>query len=234
VAIENDFKIAHQIFKKKLFRRNGSSNACDIHDLFKKLHPSGHNCLGCNFDENLYSILLFLERHKKLQSVQFDMSEYIIKMYLFYERASFVCDILKVPESYTKKHFKSFRLINRWANFIKHPKAFILTHHSIFDYEDSGLYNASDYELVINESFIDTYYKGQSDIDKQRKNNNDLYLKIRNKKNILVVFPNVIKITEKFCYAAIVFFNIIKDNPIYIEILNDEATLVDYFENQSN
>lgn len=175
----------------------------------------------------------FLERHENLDNIQQDFTIYILLLYLFVERAETVFDILKVPDSYREKHFKVFQQIRRWANFIKHPKAFVLTHHSDYDFNNSRRVHDSKY-TIINEQFIDKYYKGYSDIGEQKSINNDLYKKLKNNSKVVVLFPDPTVLTQKFCYSYKKFVDLIVKNEVYIEILKDEATTSYFFENEES
>ena len=143
------------------------------------------------------------------------------------ERFFEVFELISLNENYKLKHFHTFLNIKRWANFIKHPKAFMFTHHSEFDYENSGHTHKSDFELTIDDNFINEYYKGS---DK----NNALYKKLKNKQNILVMFPDPIQLTEKFCIAYSKFISVLLKNEVYKEILNDQTTIDTHFENEES
>jgi len=234
MALQDDFQSAHKIFKKQLIKKNGDALSCSLHSIFKKINPKGHNCLGCNFADSTDLILQYLKRHKQLVNEQNELTTYFLLLYLFVERVEIILNILQVPEEYRKKHFQVFTRINRWANFIKHPKAFIFTHHSTFDYEGSGYTYVEEFSLTMDDTFIDRFYKGRMKPEDQDKNNKELFRQIRNKDQILVLFPNIIHITEKFCFSVKKFYELIENNEVYIDILNDESTLTLFFENESS
>lgn len=137
-----------------------------------------------------------------------------------------------MPDSYKDSHFKVFQQIRKWANFIKHPKAFILTHHPDYGFEDCGFDFGKKFQLIINDQFVQQYYKGARNQDEQKRINKELFEKLKNKRDILVSFPDIVKLTNKLCYSIEKFVELIVRNPIYVEILNDDSTISNYFENQ--
>jgi hypothetical protein len=220
------FQECYKIFRQHAFKKNGEPRACDIHDVFDE---KAHNCLGCNFAESSNLILRFLKRHKRLDDVQHDFAVYILLMYLLVERIEVVLGILGLPKSYKDKHFKVFEQVRKWANFIKHPGPFILTHHPVFVFD--GPRAVGNFDVMINEQFVETYYKGYSNQQEKEKRNMKLRELLRNNDSVMVVYPDIAKMTTKLCYAYAQFVAMIMDNSIYRDILEDEATLYVYFEN---
>ncbi len=230
-TVTEKFKECHKIFLEKAFDKDEIANSCKIHEAFGGLDGQHHNCLGCNFADSSDMILHYLERHDELEDIQQDFTVYILLLYLLVERIEIVFDIIQLPESYRTKHFKVFQRIRKWANFIKHPKSFILTHHPTYDFENSGTTHATTFTETINEQFVDNYYKGHTDQGDQKKQNKELYNKLRNKKDILVLYPDIAQLTDKLCYSYNKFVELVVENDVYIEILNDETTISTYFEN---
>src|SRR5688572_8288450 len=139
---------------------------CKIHDAFGGMEGPHHNCLGCNFADSQTLIYNYLSRFEEFDDIQEAISVYILLLYLLVERMETVMEIVQVPTIFRDKHFKVFQQIHKWANFIKHPKAFILTHHPVWDYEGSSLYSGREFKLTIDDPFINTYYKGEREPDK--------------------------------------------------------------------
>ena len=230
--IQLKFKECYDIFKLKAFDEEETPIPCKIHDAFGGTSGEHHNCLGCNFADSTWLISNYLEKHEEMTDIQQDFTIYILLQYLIIKRMDTVLEILQVPEKYKENHFKVFQQIRKWANFIKHPKSFILTHHPKFDFENSGYEYEKEVSVTINEQFVETYYKGQKNPEDQKKTNKELYNKLKNKKNVIVIFPDIAKLTEKLCCAINKFTEIITKNEVYIEILNDETTISNYFENE--
>jgi len=228
--VQEKFKECLEIFTAESFDKNGTANSCKIFDVFCQDNRN-HNCLGCNFADSSMTIKRYLERFRMLDNIKDDFPLYIILLYLLVERIEVVFDILQIPTVYKEKYFKVFQQVRKWANFIKHPKSFILTHHPVFDFENSGTGNdRNKFEEVINDSFVNTYYKGNADAGERNNMNKELLKKLKNKRDILVLYPDIAALTKKMCFSYNKFIELITKNEVYIDILNDEATINDYFE----
>jgi hypothetical protein len=225
------FKECFEIFSKKAIDEDGIPNACKIHDAFGGIDGEHHNCLGCNFADSTTLISRYLEKNDELTDIQQDFTVYILLIYLLVERIEIVFDIIQLPDTYREKHFKVFKQIRKWANFIKHPKSFILTHHPVYDFENSGTIYDEQFSVIINEQFVEQFYKGHSDPADQKKQNKELYNRLKNKKDVRVLFPDIAILTDKLCYSYNKFVGLILTNDAYKEILNDETTISTYFEN---
>lgn len=233
LTVQEKFKECFDIFSTKAVDEDGLPNACKIHDAFGGLDGGQHhNCLGCNFADSTNLILRYLEQHEELSDIQQDFTIYILLLYLLVERIEIVFDIIQLPDTYRDKHFKVFKQIRKWANFIKHPKSFILTHHPEYDFEGSDTEHKKPFTETINEQFVEQFYKGQKDTSDQKKTNKELYNRLRNKKDVLVLFPDIAKLTDKLCYSYNKFVDLILTNDAYKEILNDETTISTHFENE--
>ncbi|MBL0026468.1 MAG: hypothetical protein IPO98_16415 [Saprospiraceae bacterium] len=232
MEVTQKFKECFEIFSVNAFDEYNTPNACKIHNAFGGQNGEHHNCLGCNFADSTTLISRYLEKNDELTDTQQDFTIYLLLLYLLVERIEIVFNIIQLPQTYREKHFKVFQQIRKWANFIKHPKSFILTHHPVYDFENSGIVYDKQFSITINEQFIEQYYKGYSDPDKQKKQNKELYDKLKNQKNILVLFPDISKLTEKLCYSYNKFVDLILTNDAYKEILNDDTTISKYFENE--
>jgi len=233
VVIEK-FKECYDIFLKEALDGDGVPIACTIHDAFGFLGENHHNCLGCNFADSTTFIENYLKKHEELTDIHQDFTVYILLLYLMVERMSTVLDIVQVPSKYRDKHFKVFQQVRKWANFIKHPKSFILTHHPVYDFENSEFEYELDFNIEINEAFVQQYYKGESNPEKQKKLNLELYKKLKNQQNVKVVFPDIAKMTKKMCYSIKKFVDLISKNDVYIEILSDDTTVETFFEQEDS
>lgn len=232
--LQNKFKDTLELYRTSAFDEDEIPTLCKIHDAFGGLGGEHHNCLGCNFADSQRMIHSFLTKYESYSDIQEAFTLYILTLYLLVERMEIVLDLVQVPDSYREKHFKVFQQIRKWANFIKHPKAFILTHHPSYDFENSGLIYDREFKIVINDQFVTEYYKGESDPSKQKSKNKDLYTILHNQKSIHVIFPDIAQLTKKLCYSVDVFSDLILKNQVYKDLLNDEATISNYFENEDS
>lgn len=232
--IQAKFKETLELYYTSAFDKENVPTLCKIHDAFGGLSGEHHNCLGCNFADSQTMIHNFLKKYESYSDLQESFTLYILILYLLVERMEIVMDLVQVPDTYRDTHFKVFQQIRKWANFIKHPKAFILTHHPEYDFENSGISFDKKFKIVINDQFVTEYYKGESDPAKQKSKNKDLYQKLHNQKDIHVVFPDIAQLTKKLCYSVDAFSDLILKNQVYKDILNDEATISNYFENEES
>jgi len=210
-------------FKSALFGSDRYSKFCTIHSKLKS-DAKDHNCLECN----LNNILLYV-KSQLYQSVGNDRIEHlyyhnIMAMYLAVERIDTIFNVIKLNDEYRKKHFKGFAQIRKWANFIKHPKAFMLCHHPSFTFRGFSFNSEllKHYYVIIDDSFILKYY---SNDDKNEK----LFKELQNKELVLVVFPNFEKLLLKFTTECLKFIEIIETNLVYKEILMDRTTFTNYY-----
>jgi hypothetical protein len=233
-TLQTKFKETLEIYQGTAYYGDNVPLLCKIHDAFGGLEGEHHNCLGCNFADSQTMVSNYLSKYETYTDIQESITLYILTLYLLVERMDSVMDMVQVPDAYREKHFKVFQQIRKWANFIKHPKAFILTHHPEYDFENSGIDFGKKFNIVVNDQFVTDYYKGESDPAKQKAKNKELYGKLHNQKDIQVIFPDIAQLTKKLCYSINAFAELILKNQVYIDILNDEATISKYFENQQD
>jgi hypothetical protein len=202
-----------------LYPRN-EAICCEMHNANWSENATSHNCLGCNFADSVDRIRHGLMFFRSGISVDEVVSAHIINMYLFAERAEFIYKIA-TDKSLGDNGFTACGEIKRWANFIKHPKAFMFAHHPEFDFEGSGL-DLGCFDLEIDQSCIDRYYANG-------KRNSELLEKIQNVESLIVVYPNMRTLTEKFCNEVVrVTREIQKDN--FMDKLRHQTTREKYFD----
>lgn len=197
---------------------------CQLHDAFGTAYTVHHNCLGCNFADSTLMIRSFLRTYELQETIQCAYSTLIVLAYLLVERIDTLFNIIELNRAYRDQHFKILMGIRRWANFLKHPKAFLLTHHPVFTFRDSpktkGLRDNAD--VVIDRAFVDKYYAND---DK----NEELIKELENKENVLVVFPDAVWLVQELCQAMHDCVAVIRDNPVYREVVETRTTFYDYW-----
>ena len=194
---------------------------CQIHKNFN----DGHNCVACNLNLTNERISNFLYSYKFFGDIYTTYSIFIMLLYLQVECFFEYMNIVKIPEPYLLKNFRTFYKIKRWANFLKHPKSFLLVHHPEWRYEDDAFGEINPEKVIINTEFVEKFYKGD-------KTNTELYRTLKKKEDLIVLFPNPEKLTEQYLLAQQSFKNLISENSIVREILEDEATIKEYFEEE--
>ena len=193
---------------------------CELFDVFHEREGGDstwevthHNCLGCNFNEGCSTILDFLQRFSGSSNVCSYLSIYTL---LFYSQAERLGVIYKELGFCTKnafdwQSFPSLSLIKHWANFFKHPKAYMYLHHPTYHIEtDPGRPNFL-VNGVIDSSFVKKFYRASAD-------NEELTKQFQKGIHYKVFFPDLILLTTELCQT---FNDIIPEikKPENIELL---------------
>lgn len=229
--IKESLERCKQIFNEKMFvcqTASGDTLMCSINEAFNEFHEHGHNCLGCNLQNDASLIESFLKTAENYNNPSDIFRVYIMLLYLLSEKIFEIKKIIGLPKGYKESEFEVFRTIKLWANFFKHPKAFILTHHPEYYFETDEVVaqirkQAS--SKIVDLEFLKKYYIGE-DLNKYK----NLIGELRNNKSVNVIIPSLDRLTQDFCDACIAFVQVIKENKAYREILNDLTTLENYFE----
>lgn len=221
-----DFELARINFESQLMgsQDNYYPNICDIHDAFESMQEesSRHNCIGCNFADSVWLVKYFFDRVHTYESIHDAYFEYIFRLYLIVERMNEIFSIIELPEKYRLKHFNTVREIHKWANFVKHPKAFIYTHHPVFAIEGEDM-EPNTNSQIIDSDFVQKYYSGM-------KRNKELFKKLSNNKAVIVKFPKPSALIGYFSNELCLFKNVICNNDVYKEILSEHSSYELYFE----
>ena len=197
---------------------------CKMHDAFGTLATAHHNCLGCNFANSINMIGGYLDQKPNDGLIQYSFTTYLLLQYLLVERIDTLFNIIQLNTTYRIDKFKVLLEVRRWANFIKHPKAFLLTHHPEYTFV-GGLKNKELMEqsaIVIDRKFIDKYYSNE-------EKNAELFKELENKENVLVMYPNLVQVTENMCQAMLDCIAVIRDNSVYRDVLSTRTTFLDYW-----
>lgn len=224
-VLKKQFKEAFRIYEKEIFPSEYSIFT-KFHELLEN-EEEDHNCIGCNLNDSALLIYTQLLNFDLFISIRHNFTMYIMTLYLMVERVDTLLNIISINETYKKDKFKTLIKIRKWANFIKHPKAFLLVHHPEYTFEGSS--KNSELRKYANQTidynrFILPYY---SNDDK----NKELYEKLENKEKILVAFPNPIRLMEEFCKELKLFKRLIKKNEVFRDVLNRRSTFLGFWEN---
>lgn len=221
--VRADFTKALEIFIESNYSNGleGNTLMCSIHDSF----PSHHSCVACNLNENTRLIERFLLYPDKLQDLHYACTTLLILLYLLVERVYEYFSLVKLPDPYRHRHFQVFQEIKHWANFLKHPKSFMLVLHPIWEYEglgDNNSYHATSERTVINTAFVKEYYRSDA-------NNIKLYKLLARKEEVVVLFPNPVNLMERFVKAQEKFVATIAENEMVREMLESETMHKEHF-----
>jgi len=235
--LKEQFKQISEDFNSKFFN-SGEPKICELHDLLDQ-GAQHHNCIACNLASNYNLIQKHLNKNQHLEDLEYAYSSTILLYYLLLEKFFAIFGSIEKAglqaTGYKNSHY-TMRKIWSWANFLKHPKAFMYVH-------DPEYFNVSEYALeeventseeavdqtlvtaLIDDDFVKTYYMGGG-------NNPGLYEQLKNKSNVLVVFPNFMEINEGLKKEIGEFEELVKNNPGITEHLHQEATILEFWEEE--
>jgi hypothetical protein len=221
------FARAYEIFRRELYRDRECLEPylCNLHEAFGA-DEGGHNCLGCNFADLTLAFDQVLSGLSNYTDINAPCMTYILWLYLYVERYDQIMNYVNVPDGYRKRHFRAFQRIRRWANFCKHPKSFLFSHHP--EYFHGGEVGdescvIEDDTIQINQKFVDEYYSGGF-------NNNKLAKILNNATKVVVVYPDPEALMEQFASESQTFVKLIENNEVYREELGQITTVPGYFE----
>jgi len=221
--IQKQLADAHRRFRDLAF--DGESPAvCRLHDIFGGDGIQHHNCIGCNLADGVQLIDAFLATHASQRKIQFGYTTLITLCYLLVERLDTIFNLIQLNADYRDEQFKILTTLRKWANFIKHPKAFVLTHHAVFTFHGSP--KNQDLEahatVVIDRNFVNQYY---SDNEK----NDDLYRKLENRDDVLVILPSAEHVVNELSKAINETVKLFQDNKVYRDVLDKRSTFLDFW-----
>jgi hypothetical protein len=181
---------------------NKKSIYCDLYDFFYKKEIDSnksdsknyHNCIGCNFEEGCFTILDYLRRFSGSTSISPYLTIYSL---LFYHQAERLAVIYKELRYTSGKNFDwvsfpTLRTIKHWANFFKHPKAYMFLHHPSYFIETDPEKPNFLIQGIINTDFVDNFYKASAD-------NTQLLQLFENGKKFKIFYPDLLQLTKDLC-----------------------------------
>ncbi|MGB0929673.1 MAG: hypothetical protein ACPGVB_02775 [Chitinophagales bacterium] len=223
----------HTIFRNNFFNKDeeyyGASNACRIYDKLTEDSPEKQDCIGENFNQLIHRINdEWFTNYTPGGNLDYYFFNYFLLLYLFVERVDLIFEVInpkgrqsKLFIDYQQHNFKTLRKINKWANFIKHPKEFLFTHWARYYIQGELNFSIKEGDIIINTDFIFKHYFSES---KQRP------VILENKNNVFVEVPKLEEITLGFCQEMNLFFDFICNNQIIADFLKKKSTIEEYFE----
>lgn len=176
---------------------------CELFDVFHEreggtstLEMPHHNCIGCNFDEGCLTILEFLKRFSGSTNMLPYLTIYTLLFYAQAERMGVIYKELGYVsrDNFDWGAFPNLALIKHWANFFKHPKAYMYLHHPTYHIEtDPGRPNFM-LNGIIDTQFVQTFYRAGADNKKLAKH-------FEKGTSYTVFFPDLLELTKNLCQA---------------------------------
>lgn len=155
---------------------------------------SFHNCIGCNIEEGCLNVLYFLKCFSETENVRTYLTVYSLLFYTLAERLAVVYKELGLVNGrdfdWTK--FPVLRNIKHWANFFKHPKAYMFLHHPNYFIENDPDRPNFMIEGEVDSTFVDSFYRAGADNDELRR-------LFGNRKGWTIVFPDLLQLTKDMC-----------------------------------
>jgi hypothetical protein len=242
--LEKLHEACHKIFRKGFFefpddndnddiKYYGSSSACKIYDKLTEDDDTKQDCIGENFNQLIHRLESnWFENYKPTDDLDYYFFNYFLLLYLFVERVDLIFEVInkdgksKIFNDYHFNNFKTLRKINKWANFIKHPKEFLFTHWPTYYFEGDTVIIFSEGDVKIDTDFIFDHYHN----DKQTRP-----VILENNNRVFVEVPDLENITTEFCKEMNLFFDFICCNQIVADFLKKKSTIENYYDfNETN
>lgn len=232
-------KNCHKIFRQGFYeipedindenlKYYGSTSACRIYDKLTEGDDNLQDCIGENLNQLIHKVEEnWFENYTPKFDLDYYFFNYILLLYLFVERIDIIFEVLnpdgksKLFRDYQENNFKTLRKINKWANFIKHPKEFLFTHWPKYYIEGDKSINLEDKDVKINTDFIFAHYHNE----KQQRP-----VILQNNQRVFVEIPNLENITKEFCREMNVFFEFICSNQIVADYLKKKSTIEQHYD----
>lgn len=187
----------------------------ELHDILSTSNLAKHNCIGCN----LYHVARIINKFLQLNKCEGDLGYYLMNYtLLFYLQAERLGVIYKEigfisNGKFDWSQFPVLQNIKYWANFFKHPKAFMFLHHPTFHITSYKLNPNFLFDGIIDNEFVKNYFSGEKE-----KKNIELSEKLSNK-NWKVFFPDLLITTKELCNEFEKIISIIKSDESIIKKL---------------
>ena len=227
--------------KEELYKITHHDYSASCEQLFCKLHEEeylgspenettiSHNCIACNLQDGnlkIYKFLNELETVQTSEEIEYASTIFYLLLYLQIEKFHTIFKFIGITFDYVEQNWETFIQIRKWANFIKHPKGFLFTHHPTFIYEDNTTIlslKSNNINQLISYEEIKKFYTRETDDGFK-----NTIKELGNKKNIIVVLPCPLRIMTEYCKINREFCDKIGENPHFKEILKKHSTIEDY------
>jgi hypothetical protein len=237
-SLKEIHKKCHKIFKGGLFDMPEEfkqtddivflqSRACKIFDKLTDGDFTKDDCIGENFNQLIVKVYRnWFNNYNPSDDLDYYFYNYFLLLYLVVERIEFIFQVInqngksKLFNDFQQQEFKTLRKINKWANFIKHPKEFLFTHWPTYYLEGDSSVVLKPGVVKIDTDFIFKHY------DSEKKERPVI---LENNNRVFVEVPNLENLTYSFCNEINAFFDFICCNQIVADYLKKKSTIENYY-----
>jgi len=204
------------------------STMCRIYYALIDSHE-GCNALGNNLALSMEEVRELLALGPRWREMYVDVRDYLFRLYLVSER---IYEAMKVAGLFEPKYvlstdgMRAIRDVKQWANFFKHPGAFLWCHEPEYYCLSLDSPPIEESFFIINQEVVNEFYA--SDCTKHAK----LHKEISNKTCVQVHLPELVELTRRFCAGIDDFCSSIS-GPIFRDSLKKKSTIDDYFASNS-
>ncbi|HRH37084.1 MAG TPA: hypothetical protein PK760_01990 [Flavobacteriales bacterium] len=182
-----------------------------------------HNALACQMDSGLRRVHRFITTTEHDDDVEYSLNMFILILYLEVEKLHTVFRVLGITHDWVQENWPILVEIRKWANFVKHPKGFLFTHHPNCIIEGQPSRGHTDRPFVLNYDFVVRLYNHEDD---QRWK--QTIKELANKDDVVVVFPDPDRVAREYIAVCQSFCDKIKVNEHFKGILRRITTIEDY------
>lgn len=184
----------------------------------------GCNALGNNLHEAMEDVKEFLECGPRSSKPERDIRDYLMRLYFVVEKVYDALKVIKLDHEQFKLStdgMRAMRDIKQWANFFKHPGAFLWCHDPAYHCNSYELLDGGSHGFVLNQEAVNEYYRSD------QKKHDKLHQVLENATDVHVVFPELVELTKRFCCGVHDFCGTISA-PFFRDALRRKST-IDYY-----
>ncbi len=203
------------------------SKACKIYDKLTEGVETKQDCIGENFNQLIERIDdNWFGSYKPTGDLDYYFYNYFLLLYMIVERVELIFEVInpegksKLFNDFKQNNFKTLLSINKWANFIKHPKEFLFTHWATYYIKGDISVALNVGDVNIDTDFIFRHYSGEN---KARP------VILENNNRVFVEVPELETITKEFCREMNIFFDFICCNQIVADFLKKKSTVENHY-----
>lgn len=221
-VVKDPYKLALEKLEKNV---SGFCSLQNITHLGIKAKSSYHNCLACQLEEGNNKLIRFLHdtdtSKNDVEEKEYIFTVFILLLYLQVEKLNTIFKFIGITFEFVEENWKVLGEIRKWANFIKHPKGFLFTHHPDFHFETENIKPDKNTKIIGSE-FVFKLYNHE---DKEKLN--QTIQQIGNKNNLIVLIPDPNRLIKDYIVVSKKFCDTVKKNPHFKDILKKHTTIID-------